>query len=63
MKKGVTYIDAAKFEAVITEMGLTPNAQAGFVKVCGAKGRNVYIARTKRVGRVDLSGFSVEEEV
>jgi hypothetical protein len=57
MKKDITYIDGAKFEAIITARGLTPVPQAGFVKVSGAKGRNLYVARTKRVGRVDLSGF------
>lgn len=57
MKKDITYIDGAKFEAIITELGLTLNPQAGFIKLSGAKGRNVYVARTKRVGRVDLSGI------
>jgi enamine deaminase RidA (YjgF/YER057c/UK114 family) len=35
--------------------------QAGFVQVEAKKGRRVYVAKTKRVGRVDLSGFSVTD--
>lgn len=57
MKKNVTYVDACHFERLIIESGLAVKAQAGFVKVSGAKGRNVYVARTKKVGRVDISGF------
>lgn len=63
MKKDITYIDAAKFEGIITAKGLTPVPQAGFVKVSGAKGRTLYVARTKRVGRVDLSGFEAPAEM
>lgn len=59
MKDNVTYIDSAKFEAIYKELGLEPRDQAGFTKLSGAKGRNVYVARTKRVGRVDLSGFEM----
>lgn len=59
MKTNVTYIDAAKFEAIIIASGLPFSAQKGFVKVQGPTGRNVYVASTKRVGRVDISGFEV----
>lgn len=31
--------------------------QAGFIKVPGERGRAIYIAKTKRVGRIDVSGF------
>ena len=55
-----TYIDAAKFEAIITRLGLPIKVQAGFVKVMGPSGRNLYVANTKRVARVDISGFTVE---
>lgn len=57
MKKNVTYIDAAKFEAIIQELGISVQVQKGFVKCKGAKGRNVYVPLTKTVGRVDISGF------
>lgn len=60
MKTNVTYIDAAKFEALIVASGLTMAGQKGFVKVMGPKGRVVYVASTKRVGRVDISGFEME---
>ena len=60
MTPGKTYIDAEKLEAIIKESGLPYAAQKGFVKVQGPKGRQVYVAATKRVGRVDLSGFETE---
>lgn len=59
MKTNVTYVDAAKFETIIVASGLPYSAQKGFVKVAGPTGRNVYVASTKRVGRVDISGFEV----
>lgn len=58
MKKNITYVDAARFETIIVGKGLTLLPQAGFIKISGAKGRNLYVANTKRVGRVDLSGFT-----
>jgi hypothetical protein len=60
MKKQTTYIDAIHFETLLKDLKFKPLAQAGFVKVAGKKGRNVYIAKTKRVGRIDLSGFEVK---
>lgn len=61
MKTNVTYVDAAKFETIISQskLGLTVSAQKGFIKVAGQRGRAVYVASTKRVGRVDISGFEV----
>jgi hypothetical protein len=59
MKKNVTYIDASKFEAIILSSGLPMAGQKGFVKVQGPAGYAVYVAATKRVGRVDISGFEV----
>ena len=61
-KKTKTLVDAAKFEELIIASGLEAEAQAAFVKVRGATGRAVYVARSKRVGRVTLSGFTVEHE-
>jgi hypothetical protein len=63
MKKNITYVDAAHFEKVLVARGLALLPQAGFIKVSGAKGRNLYIAKTKRVGRIDLSGFEVPVEM
>lgn len=63
MKTNVTYVDAARFEELILASGLPHLAQKGFVKVMAAKGRALYVAATKRVGRVDLSGFTVSEGV
>ena len=61
MKKNVTYVDYAKLAAIVADRGLTELPQAGFVKVSGPKGRQVYIAKTKRVGRIDVSGFEMPE--
>ncbi len=58
--KEITYVDFGKFEQAIRESGLDFKEQAGFVKVMGQKGRNIYVARTKRVGRVDVSGFEFQ---
>lgn len=61
-KKGINYVDASEFETIIVGLGAAYEAQAGFVKVTGpAKGRAIYVAKTKSVGRVDISGFSVDE--
>lgn len=61
MKKEINYVDAAKFETILkTIEGVSLTVQKGFVKVSGKKGRNVYIALTKTVGRVDLSGFEFD---
>lgn len=57
MRKNVTYISSSKLLDVVAQAGLKANDQAGFIKVPAAKGRQVYIAKTKQVGRVDISGF------
>lgn len=57
MKKNVTYVGCWKLELICAEYGATMLPQSGFIKVAGAKGRQLYIAKTKNVGRVDLSGF------
>ena len=35
--------------------------QAAFWKLCGNMGRAVYVAKTKEVGRIDLSGFATQQ--
>lgn len=64
MKTNVTYVDAAKFETLVLaaaeKHGYAVTTQKGFVKVAGPKGRVLYVASTKRVGRVDISGFEME---
>lgn len=66
-----TYIDASKFETLLSRKGFIfldkgapiPEGHTGgvcrihkgFVQVCGPVGRNLYIAKTKRVGRVDIA--------
>ena len=63
MKAEITYIVAEKLLAALTTRNLTYIAQSGFLKVEAAKGRLIYIASTKRVGRVDISGFEVSASI
>jgi len=56
----VLYIDGSKFTATLEELGIPSTVQSGFIRVEGPKGRRVYVAATKKVGRVDISGFTVE---
>jgi hypothetical protein len=62
-KAGIKYIDAQKFQAILEQKSLLDRAepQAGFVKVQSENGHRLYVAKTKRVGRVDLA-FTVEGE-
>ena len=55
MKKDKTYVDAAEFEKRIAASGLPVEEKKGWMRVVGAKGRSVYVPKTKTVGRVDLS--------
>ena len=58
MRQNVTYIEASKVEAVVKESGLKTKEQGGFTCVVGSnKAYRVYVARTKKVARVDISGF------
>ena len=62
MKPEIKYIPFETFQDIIVKSGLPFEELAGFVKVTGAKGRKVYIPRTQRVGRVDISGFEYPGE-
>jgi hypothetical protein len=62
-KKNVTYVPRASFETILTIAGLTFLEQSGFLKVEAAKGRKIYVAATKMVGRVDISGFEVSSSI
>lgn len=57
MRAEIKYIPFETFQDIIVKSGLQFEELAGFVKVSGQKGRKVYIPRTQRVGRVDISGF------
>jgi hypothetical protein len=63
MRKNITYVDASKFELIVNELGLTAIPQAGYVKCGSGNGRHLYVAKTKRVGRVDLSAFEVPSDL
>ena len=60
MKKDITYVNTASLLAILNAEGLTYTTQSGFHKVEPVKGRRLYIAATKRCGRIDLSGFEVD---
>lgn len=59
MKKNVTYVSLAKLLAVAEHIGLTTEAQKGFVKLThgGHEDRAMYLGNTKGCGRIDVSGF------
>jgi hypothetical protein len=52
-------VDVEKFLSIVKENGLSILDQAGYHKCMAAKGRQVYVAKTKEVGRVDISGFEM----
>lgn len=60
--KDITYVDFDKVMEVVVRSRIPYESQRGFVKVQGPTGRNVYVALTQRVGRVDISGFSYDGE-
>lgn len=61
MKKDITYVSQESVIAVLTsKSGLQFEEKKGWLKVMGAKGRNIYVPQTKRVGRIDISGFEAE---
>jgi hypothetical protein len=62
MRKGITYVDLAEFEQIIADVGCPATTMAGFIKCRGAKGLNVYVARSAKVARVDISGFKIQDE-
>jgi hypothetical protein len=57
MKTNATYLPREKYEAIMTKLGISWTEQSGFLKAEPVKGRRLYVAATKKVGRVDLSGF------
>lgn len=51
-----------QYEKLLTDAGIAFTVQSGFIKVEPVKGRRLYVAATKTVRRVDLSGFELELE-
>lgn len=60
MKTDILYVESSKFLAVLADLNVPFTTQSGFVRVEGAKGRRLYVAATKKVGRIDISGFEVD---
>lgn len=54
-KANVNYVDAFRFQQLLLAAGVQITPQAGFVKVIAPNGQRMYVARTERVGRVDLA--------
>lgn len=52
-------VQSEKLLAIVEEQGLQAEPMAAFFKVA-VGGRAVYIAKTKKVSRVDLSGFDIK---
>ncbi len=63
MKAHITYVASQKLLELLEAAGFTHIAQSGFLKVEPVKGRRIYVANTKRVGRVDISGFEVDPSI
>lgn len=59
MTDSKTRITADKIEALVKASGLTATPQKGFLRVDGTPGNRIYIALTKTVARIDLSGFEM----
>lgn len=59
MKTNVTYIPTENLIAVLVAKGVPHVKQSGFYRVEGPKGRRLYVAATKKCGRIDISGFTV----
>ncbi|MHB8407739.1 MAG: hypothetical protein ACYDHY_06450 [Acidiferrobacterales bacterium] len=51
-------IASEKLMELVEENGFAAEKKAGFLKI-GSGGRSIYIAATKKVSRVDLSGFDI----
>jgi hypothetical protein len=52
-------VQSEKLLGIVEEMGLQAEPMAAFYKVA-VGGRAVYIAKSKKVARVDLSGFDIK---
>lgn len=61
MKTGITYVPAGRIATLLSELGLTAKEQSGFLRLDFAKGRRLYIANTKRVGRIDIAGAELSD--
>ena len=59
MRKNINHVPAESFLSTVEAAGLKVTPQSGFYRVEGTENRRLYIGKTKRVGRVDLSGYSV----
>lgn len=49
-----------QYRAILLDRGVPFKAQSGFIRVEGPKGYRLYVASTKTVRRVDLSGFELQ---
>ena len=56
-KSNSTKLPRGSYEAIIAKHNAKATEQSGFIRVEGATGRRLYVASTKTVGRIDLSGF------
>jgi hypothetical protein len=59
-KTGVT---SEKIMDLVSRSGLKTKEQSGFLQVMGTEAGKIYVARTKTVSRIDISGFVVPDAV
>ena len=58
-----TFATREQYETLLALKGLPHTIQSGFIRVEGAKGNRLYVAATKTVRRIDISGFEVSREI
>jgi len=52
-----------QYELILNEKGVPYTEQSGFLRVEGAKGNRLYVASTKTVRRIDISGFETDRDL
>jgi hypothetical protein len=64
LKKNVNYVEQSALLSIASELGLETKEQAGFIRLQapGKPDYRLYVAKTKTVGRVDISGFTPAEQ-
>ena len=55
--KVIPFATLDQYKQAIADAGLSYTEQSGFLRVDGASGRRLYVASTKTVRRIDISGW------
>lgn len=59
----LVHIARSEYEARLTAAGLTWTEQSGYLKVEPVANRRIYVASTKTVRRIDISGFEATHDI